>query len=60
MSESTPEPEVDPNFIPENAPRFIPPPIEPSMGAQGPTSRGLDDLNPAAGNEEVSEDGNSS
>lgn len=62
MSESTPEPqpeEVDPNFIPENAPRFIPYPIEPSMGAKGPTSQGLIDLG-SGPDEEVGEDGDSS
>lgn len=40
-SPGTPNPEDDPHFIPADHPDFDPPPDEPSMEADGPTSRGL-------------------
>lgn len=41
-SPDTPNPsEDDPHFVPADHPDFDPPPDEPSMEADGPTSRGL-------------------
>ena len=43
--QQTPEdPTQDPHFVPADSPDFIPFPVEPSMGVDGPTDQGAPDL----------------